>query len=182
MQELKFPVSCEHSIQYHDVLRLYHGDSPARAHETGQQKGGHYFCSTCGVHCDRTYELDHVLNCEIRTIQGKQQSVMKGAIARRNSMLKKAKPFQNLSRQDLEHELTSRGVFKEGTLKFLQSELDSHMRGLERVPALLFNYPQASLKDLGLDHYEILPAEPLHDVGHHTENVFAEFPKHLKPA
>ena len=59
--------------KFYDILRFSHGDSPERAHDSGQQKGGHYFCSTCAVHCDWTYELDHVLNCELRTLQKKQQ-------------------------------------------------------------------------------------------------------------
>lgn len=46
---------------------------------------------------------------------------------------------------------------------------------------LSFNCPQASLTNLGLSNYEVLPTEPL-DVGHHIENVFVEFPKHLKPS
>ena len=36
------------------------------------------------------------------------------------------------------------------------------------------------MKDLCLDKYEILPTEPLHDIGHHIENVFAELPHQLK--
>ena len=54
------------------------------------------------------------------------------------------------------------------------------MRGKQRVPALLFNNPQASLSELCLQEYEILPCEPLHDVGYHIENVFTELPAHLK--
>ena len=178
VQELKIPVSCD-GIEYQDVLRLCHGDNPARAHETGQQKGGHYFCSTCGVHCDRTSELDHVLNCKLRTLHSKQQTILKGAIARRNSMLYKAKPLHSLSRPDLERELASREVFDSGSVKHLQGMLDKQMCGQQRVPALLFNCPKTSLKDLGLDRYEVLLMEPLHDIGHHIENVFTEFPKHL---
>ena len=56
------------------------------------------------------------------------------------------------------------------------------MCGQQRVLALLYNFPQASLKDLGLVKYEVLPTEPLHDIGHHIENVFTKFAKHLKPA
>ena len=123
-----------------------------------------------------------MLNCELRTLQQKQQLVLTGTVARRNSIMKKAKPLHNLTRPDLEHELASRGVFKDGNVKVLQKELDSLTCGQQRVPALLFNCPQASLKNLCLCNYEVLPAEPLHDVGHHIENVFVEFPKHLKPS
>ena len=32
-----------------DTLRFFHGDSPARQFESGQQKGGNYYCSSCGM-------------------------------------------------------------------------------------------------------------------------------------
>ena len=54
------------------------------------------------------------------------------------------------------------------------------MHGVQRLPALLVNYPDKPLAQLGLDKYEILPIEPLHDVGHHIENVIAELPHHLR--
>ena len=123
VQQLKVPVA-HNGIEYQDVMRLSHADSPQRAHETGQQKDGHYFCS-CGVHCDRTYELDHVLNCELRTILQKKQLVLKGTVTRKNSLQKKGKPLSNLSRPEMECELASRGVFKDGNVKVLQRELDS---------------------------------------------------------
>ena len=94
-------------------------------------------------------------------------------------MLYKAKPLHSLSRPDLERELVSREVFDSGSVKHLHGMLDKQMCGQQRVPALLFNCPKTSLKDLGLDRYEVLPTEPLHDIGHHIENVFTEFQKHL---
>ena len=94
VQQLKVPVA-HNRTEYQDVMRLSRADSPQRAHETGQQKGGHYFCSICGVHCNRTYELENVLNCELRAIVQKQQLVLKGAMARRNSLQKKSVKARN---------------------------------------------------------------------------------------
>ena len=65
------------------------------------------------------------------------------------------------------------------TKKDLKELLVESLQGKQRVPALLINNPEASLSDFGLENYEILPCEPLHDIGHHIENVFAELPSHL---
>ena len=37
-------------IIINDVMRSFHGDAPAAQLEAGQQKGGHYFWPTCGIH------------------------------------------------------------------------------------------------------------------------------------
>ena len=178
ISELKQNVATSEQIEFVDVLRFSSADSPARAFGCGHQKGGHYFCSACGIHADMAYELDHVLNCPLVTLQDRQDAI-KGAIARRNSVLLKPKPLSDLDRKELEQELASRGVFEGKTKQELQKLLTKEMQGKQRVPALLYNHPQAQLKDLGLDKYEVLPTEPLHDIGHHIENCLTEIPHHL---
>jgi hypothetical protein len=54
------------------------------------------------------------------------------------------------------------------------------LHGIKRVPALLVHTPDVPLEDLHLANYEILPTEPLQDIGHHIENVFTELPHHLE--
>ena len=44
----------------------------------------------------------------------------------------------------------------------------------------MFNNPTASLEQLNLQWYEILPVEPLHAVTGHIKNVLEEIPYHLK--
>ena len=166
-------------IEYTDKLRFNHGDSPARAHEAGQQKGGSYFCSCCEVHCNMTYELDHALNCKLVTLEERQQAIMKGKVARQNSIQPKVKPLHGLTKTQLEQELVYRGIFNDGNKTQQQGYLTKEMRGKQRVPALLYNNPMVKLQDLGLQDYEILPTEPLHDIGHHIENIFTELPSHL---
>lgn len=165
--------------EYTDKLRFCHGDSPLRAFEAGQQKGGTYFCSSCGIHCTMTNQLDHALRCTLVTMQIRQDKVLRGVISRRKSLQLKPKPLNGLAKKELEEELGSRGIYEGKTKAELQALLTKEMRGMQRVPALLFNNPAAPLTDIGLEQYEILPAEPLHDVGNHIENFFTEFPKHL---
>jgi hypothetical protein len=57
--------------------------------------------------------------------------------------------------------------------------LSEELHGIQRVPALLYNNPTATLESINCDKYEILSFEPLHDIGKHIENVLAEFPFHL---
>jgi hypothetical protein len=42
-----------------DVMRLFHGDSPARQYESGQQKGGHFYCPVCGANAHQVYDIKH---------------------------------------------------------------------------------------------------------------------------
>jgi hypothetical protein len=37
------------------------------------------------------------------------------------------------------------------------------------------------LASINSDKYEILPFEPLHDVGKHIENILIELPMHISP-
>ena len=179
VQQLKSSIKIG-DVEYEDKMRFFHGDNPARAHEAGQQKGGNYFCSTCEVHSIMTDDVTHILNCKIVTLEERQESIMSGKISLHNSKVQKTKPLSGLKKHELEQELASRGIYDGGRKDELQSLLNKEMRGKQRVPALLFNNPQGRLSELCLQDYEILPCEPLHDVGHHIENVFTELPFHLK--
>lgn len=166
-------------IKFCDKLRFCHGDMPLRAFEAGQQKGGNFFCASCGLHCDFTFSLEHALNCQVLSLQDRIDTMMQGAVTRKNTLLKKAKPLEGLTKQELEQELASRSIYEGKNKHELQDLLVEKMAGQKRIPALVVNNPTSSLQELGLANYEILPCEPLHDLGHHIENFFAEFPKHL---
>lgn len=180
IQQLKERITHD-NIKYTDKMRFCHGDSPLRAFEAGHQKGGNYFCSSCGVFFNMVSEIDHVLNCQLNSLQDRQDKVLSGSVAKRKSLQQKAKPLQDLTKRELEEELGSRHIYSGKKKMELQSLLTEEMCGMQRVPALLFNTPLASLQHLGLDDYEILPAEPLHDIGNHINNVFTELPYHLSP-
>ena len=53
------------------------------------------------------------------------------------------------------------------------------MLGVQRVPALLYTPPMTTLHTINCHKYEVLPFEPLHDIGKHIENVIAELPSQL---
>ena len=161
-------------------MRFCKGDGPAIELECGQQRGGHFYCSGCGVRADRVYELDHVARCKVVTFPERQQSVLRGPIGRRLSMALHPKPFAKMSRRDLEEEVRGRGLTANSDLKpDLQQALTEDLKGKTRVPALLFQKPDASLQSLNLHEYEVLPCEPMHDLAGHIGNVLQELPEHL---
>ena len=46
-----------------DKMRFFHGDSPSRQYEAGQQKGGKFYCAVCGANAHRVYEFDYMFRC-----------------------------------------------------------------------------------------------------------------------
>ena len=124
-----------------DVMRFFKGDGPAVAFETGQQKGGHFFCSVCGMHAVMGDDLSHVFRCKHRSLQDKQKVILAGPIGRGNSLLGKPKPLKALKKEELLEELRERGLLKEvksDKKVDLESDLMSQLRGVQRVPALLY--------------------------------------------
>ena len=87
--------------------------------------------------------------------------------------------YENLKVQELQIELTKRGVSVVGKKKpQLQTELEELRRGITNVPALLQNTPNVPLDSIYLHNYEILPTEPLHDIKGHLSNVTDELLAH----
>ena len=40
-------------VETSDKMTFFHGDSPTRQYEAGQQKGGNYYCAICGANAHR---------------------------------------------------------------------------------------------------------------------------------
>ena len=73
--------------------------------------------------------------------------------------------MENLKLKELKIELELRGLATVGKQKpQLEKEFDDLKRGIVNVPALLQGVPDKPLQDFSLEHYEISPVEPLHDV------------------
>jgi len=161
-------------------MRFFHGDSPSREFESGQQKGGHYYCSGCGAHADRVYDLAYSFHCTTVSLDDCQKIVLKGPIGKRNSLLQKPKPFTALQKPELELELAGRGIYDGKTKKEMQKLLEEDLHGVSRVPALLFSSPQSSLESLNPGSYEVLPCEPMHDIAHHIGNLLTQLPVHIE--
>ena len=169
-------------IDIKDVMRFFHGDGPAAQFESGQQKGGNFFCSCCGIFADRIAELDYALNCPYLTLEDKRTKILYGAVSGNKTMLYKLKPLDRLTKTELLDELVSRGLCT-GTENFtkdvLQNLLTQEMRGIQCVPALCFNNPEETMEDLGISSYEVLPCESMHDIGNFIQILFEELPHHV---
>ncbi|CAB3995643.1 Hypothetical predicted protein [Paramuricea clavata] len=59
-----------------DIMRFFHGDSPARQLESGQQKGGNFYCSGCGAKAQQAYDLDICFSCHYLSLTERQQLVL----------------------------------------------------------------------------------------------------------
>ena len=92
-------------------------------------------------------------------------------IGKKNSLEKSNKSLQQLDKQSLVRELTGRGIYQGDKKNELQDLLKEVMHGVQRVPALLYNDPMATLESINYSNYDIFGFEPLHDIGKHIENA-----------
>ena len=160
-------------------MRFFHGDSPARQFECGQQKGGNFYCSGCGARAQTIYEFDYCLHCPYMSFSERQHLVMKGPIGRKNSLAQLNHPLHGLTKEQLKEELNAREIYEGDSKKELEVLLVEEMHGVQRVPALLYTDATSTMASHHCENYEILPFEPLHDAGKHIENILNELPSHL---
>ena len=179
LEDLSNPVTSTSGIDINDIMRFFHGDTPARQYECSQQKGGHFYCSICGASANRVYEMDYVFRCSHVSLTDRQNLVLKGPHGKTNSLQKSNKPFKDLKKDDFVRELSARGIYEGNAKEELQNFLKEELHGVQRVPALLYQNPTIPLNSINSGDYEILGFEPLHDISHHIENVLTELPEHL---
>ena len=179
LQELSKPISMASGTPVADRMRFFHGDSPSRQYEAGQQKGGGFYCALCGANAQRVYELDYVFRCPHVSLEDRQQLILRGPCGKANSIAKSNKPLQGLTKQNLIRELNARSIYDGEKKRELEEILKTELHGVQRVPALLFPNPSENLESINCANYEILGFEPLHDIGKHIENLFTELPDHL---
>ena len=91
------------------------------------------------------------------------------------------KLYNRLSKTEIIDELDQRAVKFISTLtkKDLMDILSYEMHGIQRLPPLHYDYPNHSMEEMSLSHYEILPNEPLHEVSNYIKNIYQERPSHL---
>lgn len=180
LMDLKTPLFTESGTSVIDVLRYFTGDHPAAQFEQGSKQGGTYKCGACGcketLFSDQAHALVHVW----RPLKQLQSLAIGGAFGTHTGIIR---PFHNLKVDELKKELRARGVrLEKGVVKSeLQLKLDDILRGVTRVPALLLDNPTQSLSSLGLERYEVIASEPLHDLKGHIINLITELPHVLPP-
>ena len=179
LKDLSETLTSKSGIEVNDKMRFFHGDTPARQYECGQQKGGNYYCAICGASAHRVYEMDYVFRWSHMSPADRQSLVLKGPYGRKNSFQKVYKPFKDLTKDELIRELSSRGIYEGNSKEELQNLLKEELHGVQRVPALLYQSPDIPLDEINSRDYEILGFEPQHDISHHIENVLIELRSHI---
>ena len=136
-------------IEITDKMRLFHGDGPSVQFERGQQKGRNYYCP-CGCQADRATELDHAFRCPYKTVTMKQNTVLAASVQRANSIRRNPKPFENLSKDEIELEILEEKLYWNRKMKKNEIEriLKIELQGTNRVPAMLFLNPVESFESL----------------------------------
>lgn len=75
-------------MEIKDVLKLFKGDEPAIAFETGYQKGGHFPCFSCEIRADRIFDFAHSVNSNHLTLGYLQSIILSGGVSKENALTK----------------------------------------------------------------------------------------------
>lgn len=134
-----------------DVMRFFHGDGPEQQFESGEQRGGHNGCISCSGDSRRYRDLVYCFRSRHLSLADRCRIVRAGPAGRmkRNGGIK---PFKDMTVPELKVECAARGLDVDERLKRkeLQQYLKDHLKGVQRVPALLINEQDKSLKDINL--------------------------------
>ena len=131
LEEISLPLATEEGEEIVDVMRFFLGDNPAQQYECGQQKGGNFYWSVCGVHANRVYELDYSFRCTHISLSERQKLILEGAIARRKTMAGNNKPVYQLKKAELLQELNSRKIYEGEKQEELKKLLVDALHGLQ---------------------------------------------------
>ena len=133
--EISLPLTSEEGDEIVDVTRFFHNDNPAQQYECGQQKGGNFYCSVCGVYANGVYELDYSFRCSHISLNDRQKLILEGAIARQKTLEGNNKPLHQLKKAELQKELnSSRKVYEGETVDDMKKLLTHELHGVQRVP------------------------------------------------
>ena len=58
-----------------DVMRFFHGDSPACSFEIGHQKGENYFCWDCGIFAEKCNDITYAYYTDCQSIQSRLDKI-----------------------------------------------------------------------------------------------------------
>ena len=115
------------------------------------------------------------------SLQDRIEKVKSTTISQIKLKKQQLKLYDKLIKTEIIDELRQRAVKFIFTLtkRDLMDILSYEMHGIQRLPALWYDYPNHSIEELNLSHYEILPNEPLHDVSNYIKKIYLELPSHM---
>ena len=180
LKELTTKVALKNGIEIIDKMRFFTGDGPEQDTECGEQQGGHAGCVACSGDSRKYRNMLYSYGLPVLSLSDRIDNVRCGP-AGRSGRNGGHRPFVNLSIEQLRMECRARDLDDGGTKKDLEARLKKVLGGIQRVPALLLHPYGTTLQDLNLQHYEVSPTEPLHDIKEHIRNLFTEVTYHLLP-
>ena len=132
-------------------MRFFHGDGPEQQFESGEQRRGNNGCISCSGDSHRYHDLVYCFRSHHLSLADRCRIVRAGPAGRRkrNGGIK---PFIDMTVPELKIKCAARGLDVDERLKRkeLQQNLKDHLKGVQRVPALLINEEDKSLKDINL--------------------------------
>lgn len=146
-----------------------------RQSKCGVWKCGHRGCVGCDGDMWCSSDFQYRSHRKYHTLEEQQNLVLAGPEGRKGGLY----PFKNLKVEQIRKELHERGKDGSGKKQELQERLTDILGGTTRVPALLYGDIPFSLKDLHLEHYEVLFFEPLYCCLNHIAHVLDELPHHI---
>ena len=170
-------VTSSSGIQIVDTVRFFKGDKPAAQFEAGVSCGGNYPCVGCSCHRNRFPDFSHAANCSQRSLPKIRELATAGHFGKVPGRITF---YEGLSKDQLRMELEKRAVKdyptdKDGRLATLKDIL----QGIHRVPSVLLLAPEATLAEIHLGSYCVLPCEPLHDLKGYLGAVLKKLPSVL---
>ena len=181
MIDLSNSLTARDDINIYDKCCFFKGDGPACQHEAGQQKEGRFFCWSCSFDIVRCTDLAYTLNTSMTYFQERIRKVFATNSVTDRSKNFCIKIFNNLQKHQIIDELHARDVkfTCAATKNSLQTKLEQEAKGIQRVPAIIFENPVADCNKFNLIYYEILGIEPLHGINGHIKNLFEEIVEHV---
>ena len=134
----------------------------------------------CWLFCHNQFpDFSHAVNCSQRSLAKIQETAIAGHSGRVSGRIMF---YEGLSTDQLRIKLEKRAVKdyptdKAGRLATLRKVL----RGVYMVPSMLLLAPEATLADLHLGRYYVLPCEPLHDLKRYIRAMLRKLPPFCNP-
>ena len=80
--ELNAPIVFDNSVEVYDIMRFFKGDEPSCQFESGQQRGGNYFCWICGISHERTAAYAHAAYRNNFSVVDRVTKVLKSEVSK----------------------------------------------------------------------------------------------------
>ena len=149
LEQLQNNLTTRKGSPVHDVMRFFHGDGPEQQFESGEQRGGNNGCSSCSGDSRRYRDLTYSLRNPHLSLE-ERCSIVRSGPAGRSRRKGGIRPFKDMTVEELRNECVARGLKDERLKKNLQTSLKEHLKGVQRVPALLINEKDKNMHDINL--------------------------------